>query len=128
MKKIITITAALLLTAICLAGCGRVKTYRSESFFEVIGEDLWTAWYESFDGYKEHEVTLTGGGKHSFRVEIETNSGTLSLRITDTGGKPLYSGKEIPPSSFAISADGGGTYVIRIDAAEHSGRFSIEWE
>ncbi len=128
MKKTLTITIALLLTALCFAGCGSVKTYRSESFFEVIGEDLWTAWYESFDGNKEHEVTLTGGGKHTFKVEIETNSGTFGLRITDSRGKSLYSGNELPPSSFAVSADGGGTYMIRIDAAEHNGRFNIEWE
>jgi hypothetical protein len=131
MKKILAVMLALLLAAICLVGCTRHSTrgqYSVIGYNENSGDGYWEASYEKFDGYKERDITITGEGSHTFTVEIVTNSGLLGLSIEDSEGTSLYSGNEIPSSSFEVEADSEGKYSVRFDADNHEGSFNIKWE
>ena len=112
-----------LLMFLSVSGCSS----NFSNYEENSGNDSWDATYEKFDGHRQREITISDESEFTFTVEIVTNSGTLGLSIKSEDGVLLYSGKDIPSSSFEVKADSGGKYIIRFDADNHNGSFDIKW-
>lgn len=127
MKKRMTTTFSLLLAIVLFAACAAQSSLLVNAM-ENNGNGFWNLHYERFDGSKDRQINLSGKGPHTIRVDIETNEGALDLSIEDDAGTQLYRGSELPTSSFEVEADSEGTYHIRLEADNHSGGFSVEWE
>lgn len=117
-----------ILMILFVSGCSNIGSYSFINSQEKSDKNYWSASYDKFNGYKQRGITLTGEGEHTFIVEIVTNSGALGLSIKNKEGTSFYSGKEMPSSSFEVTVDNEGEYVIRFDADKHSGSFDIKWE
>lgn len=128
MKKILLPVIAMVLLVFCVSGCTSGNSSLLIKSIEKSGNGYWQISYEKFDGSQERVVAMSGTGEHTFSIDIVTNSGTLGLSIKDQDGTSLYSGKELPSSSFAVIVDGEGEYTIRFDAVSHSGSFDVKWE
>jgi hypothetical protein len=127
MKKTIVLIVAIFFITICLIGCTK-KTYTAIIYSEDSEDNFWSASYERFNGYRQRDITISGENSHIFSVEINTSSGTLDLSIKDSEGTSLYTGNEIPSSSFEVEANSEGKYSVRFDADNHTGSFNIQWE
>ncbi len=119
---------ALLLIAVCLAGCTAKSGYSALVMDEDSGDNYWEASYEKFDGYKERYISISGEGAHTFSVEIVTESGGLGLTIKDSEGEECYTGNDLQSASFTVGVDSPGKYTLRVDADNHTGSFNVEWE
>lgn len=126
--KRFTLAAMIVFVILLVSGCSSVGSYSFIKSHENSDDNYWNVSYEKFNGYKQREITLAGEGEHTFTIEIETNSGALSLSIKDAEGTSFYNGNEMPSSSFLVIVDKEGKYVIRLDADNHAGSFDIKWE
>ena len=127
MKRLLVIVVAILLIIGCISGC----TYGSYIFiksYETSGSNSWQISYEKFNGFKQRNIKLSDEDGLTFNVEIETNSGVFGLVIVDSDGTSIYSGDDLPTSSFSVKADSAGKYTIRVNTDNHSGSFNITWE
>jgi len=86
-----------------------------------------SASYSKFSGYKKTSITLKDGDEKSVNVNIVTEKGDISLKITNEDGESFYQGDKMDTSSFTVDLDKEGEYTIRIDAKKHSGSYDINW-
>ena len=86
--------------------------------------------YDRFDGYKTKTLDVEAGETVVVSVKVVTNSGLLDAFIAKDNNTNdcSYQGNDIPTSSFTVNLTSEGKYTIRVDADNHSGSFSFEWE
>lgn len=98
-------------------------TERSSVRVGYMGHGGWREWSASYvmlDGRERHTLHPEGDALH---VEVETESGTLSLEMRDGAGNVIFSQRDIGTSSFDVGT--AGRTVITIDADNHKGGFKI---
>ncbi|MGE5633399.1 MAG: hypothetical protein ACM3TR_20230 [Caulobacteraceae bacterium] len=83
--------------------------------------------YEKFTGIKTKTFTLDNSEPTEMNVDIKTDSGKLNLSVKGKDGKSLYSGTELPTSTFQVILDGAGKYEITIQCDDHKGGYEITW-
>jgi hypothetical protein len=127
MKKILLLIVQMLIVVACLVGCSKGGALLIWSVEKSVS-DHWMLSYIKFNGYKERKITMSSEGEHTFTVEIVTDSGDLKLEIEDDNGTILFRGNKMPTNTFSVIADGGGNYIIRVEANAHKGSFDIKWE
>lgn len=96
---------------------------RSGTRIGYVGKESRSSWsgsYISLDGMMKKSIYPKGDVLH---VEVNTESGTISMEITDTHGNILFEKDNIETSSFDVEVS--GKVKIRIEADHHKGSFDI---
>lgn len=117
--------AAVFVLIILTAGCTRgsfitIKSHENNTPTSIAMS------YENFSGSKSKTISLDEPSDVS--VIVSTESGSLCLSITDKDGNSYYKGIDIPSSSFHVSLDKQGKYVITVTADNHKGSYDISWD
>ena len=80
----------------------------------------WSASYVTLDGRERHTLHPEGDALH---VEVETQSGTISMEMENGEGNVIFSEENIQTSSFDVET--AGKTIIILDADSHKGGFKI---
>lgn len=118
---IIVVIALVVFVAIYGFGMGTIRHASRVGFIQKAGWNDWSASYTSLDGYLQRTIRPEDD---TLLVEIETQSGTISIEMKDSDGNVIFSESDIKTSSFEI--DVPGKVIIRVDAENHKGGFSFE--
>lgn len=84
------------------------------------GRQSWSASYAMLTGRGRHTLYPEGNALH---VEVETQSGSLSMEMADGEGNVIFSESDIRTSSFDVETSGKTVITIRADG--HKGGFKI---
>ncbi len=90
-------------------------------YVENTTSSSWEAHYASLQG---NSATVLNVKSDSLDVSVTTESGSISIEITDMDGNNLYRGNNLETCSFSVGAR--GKVKISIDAERHSGGFSFK--
>jgi hypothetical protein len=125
-KKLLytAISAACFMIFFTLTGCGGSgEKLVNEQISDA--DDRMEMSYDLFNGTRKSTVQLESGT--AVRVEISTNAGEISLKITDSSGKTAYTGNKMPSSVFLVGITKTDAYTIEITAKSHVGGYSVSW-
>lgn len=91
---------------------------------------LFSMRYERFNGNKERSITVDANETLIITVTVETVSGLLDAYIAKDNNTDdcSYQGNDIQTTSFTVTLSQAGRYTIRVDADNHRGSFSFNWE
>ncbi len=109
--------AALIIVAVVFG------TERSSVRMGYMGHGGWREWSASYvmlDGQERHTLHPEGDVLH---VEVETQSGALSIEMRDGAGNVIFSRRDIGTASFDVETT--GRTEITLDADSHKGGFKI---
>lgn len=123
-KGTLLIVAAVV-AAIAAARFFGIGTFRSAirvGYTGSEGQDSWSASYILLDGWLERTLRL-GDTPVTLHIRTETDSGSISVRITDPGGRLLFDENCMENASFDLEAS--GSVIVRITAENHTGGFEI---
>lgn len=81
--------------------------------------------YDKFDGHKSRSIKLDSPTE--ITVDIQSESGSLDLSITDSDGNSYYQGQDIPTSTFSVHLDKPAEYIIKVEAEDHKGSYQLDW-
>lgn len=115
---------AVIVVAILAANFFGIGTQRSAVRVGFVNNGGWRSWsanYTLLDGWLEHTIRPEADILH---VEVETESGTISIEMKDADGEIVFSEGNIETTSFDVKVP--EKVVIRVDADHHKGGFSIE--
>ena len=115
---------AVIVVAILATNFFGIGTQRSAVRVGFVNKGGWRSWSASYtllDGWLEHTIRPESDLLH---VEVETESGTISIEMKDADGGIVFSEGNIETSSFEVQVP--QKVVIRVDADHHKGGFSIE--
>lgn len=84
--------------------------------------DSWSGKYTSLDGTISKTIH-TDTEPDTIRVEIVTESGSISITMIDPNGNVVFEQSDINTSSFDV--DVSGKVRVRIEAENHRGSFSF---
>ena len=127
-KHIYCILMVLLLTCLLVTGCSSMGSFSMKNSTESSTNNSWVTSYDKFNGYQERTIKLDTEQSHNCSIKIVTNSGKLSLSITDADGVECYREDDLQTSSFEVQLKDSDKFTIRLDAKNHSGSFNIVWE
>ena len=130
-RKPATMKGAILLTAVILGivlllgifGFGSVRSGVRIGYVGKEGRSSWSGQYLSLDGFMKKTLHPKGDRLH---MEVETDSGSLSIEIKDSLGNVMFDEDDIGTQSFDFPVS--GKVSIRIDANRHQGGFWIGGE
>lgn len=125
-KAIIFSLALIMFLAILFILLSRGGVVRRHSnirmgYVENTTSNSWEAHYASLQGNSSTVLNVKSG---ILDVSITTESGSISIEITDMDGNNLYRGNNLETCSFSVGAN--GKVKISIDAEKHSGSFSFK--
>lgn len=84
--------------------------------------------YEKFSGTRTATVKVDEDHIIMVRVNLVTESGSISLWITDEDGNEIYQGIELTDSTmFTVNLKEAGTYKIKVEGKDHNGSYRINW-
>lgn len=119
----ILLTAAVLIAAMTAARELGFASTRSGMRIAYAGTETRTVWigrYALLDGTFEKSLYPDG----TLSITVETDGGTIAMKITDQDGNVLYQREDMETGSFNVEASGRVT--VRIEAARHKGSFVLE--
>lgn len=114
----------LLLTTLQVTGVVAIDSYTRIGFIGHESAGEWSAGYLLLQGSLHREVDL-GEEPRKINVKVNTQSGSIHLKIVGSSGEVLYSRENIASSVFDVSAT--GKVAIYIDAQMHRGDFKLSW-
>ena len=100
-----------------------IGTLRNATRIGYVGKDGWSSWSASYtllDGRLQHTIHSETDTLH---VDVETESGTISIEMKDADGNIIFSESDIETSSFAVNVS--GKVAVKIEADRHKGSFDI---
>ncbi len=100
-----------------------IGTLRSATRRGYVGKEGWSSWSASYtllDGRLQHTIRPETDTLH---VDVETESGTISMEMKDADGNVIFSESNIETSSFQVSVPEKVDIVVK--ASRHKGSFSI---
>jgi len=123
-KKMTVVVLLLALIAIGIAkGAGFANT-RSAMRIGYTGNEgrrSWSGRYVFLDGTMKKSLHPKND---VVRIAVETQSGTISMEITDADGNTVFCENAIETGTFAVEVS--GKIVVKITADGHKGSFCIE--
>ena len=125
--KHLFIITLLMFSVIGLVGCVSVSGNYIEKFsVSSQGKNKFSDKYDSLDGTKTY--TIKAKECSNLELNVTTDSGKLTVEITDSNGQLVYQKVDIDGLTETITLEKGGKYNISFIAHEHSGSFSCKWE
>lgn len=121
--KATVISAVIMVAVIFFLNYLGIGTVRSGTRIGYIGNEGWSSWsarYTLLDGWFQRTIHPKTDTIH---VEVETESGSISIEMKDADGNIIFSESDIETTSF--DAEVPGKVVIKIDGDHHKGSFDI---
>ncbi|MFB2021968.1 hypothetical protein ACEVJL_10815 [Pseudoflavonifractor sp. P01025] len=87
--------------------------------------DSWSGKYICLDGSMTKTIH-TNSDQDAIHVEVVTESGNISITMTDSEGNTVFEEDDIETSEFNV--DVSGSVKVRITADKHRGSFSVASE
>lgn len=119
--------AVVVIVFIAAAGYFGIGTTRigfsGYGYRERVDDQQWTASYNLMSGRMKHTIKPTDS-QNTLHIEAVTNSGSLSIKITDTDKNIIFDEENIKTGSFDVSISGNASVVIKAD--KHKGSFDIK--
>ena len=84
--------------------------------------------HKLLDGREQYTIHVSDGEELAVRVSILNQNGSLSLTIGKRGHAPVYTGKDMESSTFIVYLRESGDYSVIIDANDHEGSYSLDWD
>ena len=110
------------LLCICLLGGGRSRSAVQLMYTETVDRHHWSAQYQYFDGWMQHSLTPAQEGQ-SLQIQGMTQSGRLSVQVTDQEGRTLFEQQELKNGLYTIPVQ--GRVKVRRTGESHQGGFWI---
>lgn len=85
------------------------------------GRSSWSGKYSLLDGTMKKSVHPKND---VLSIDVETQSGQISIEIKDTEGNIIFDGSDMSTGSYTVSVS--GKVNVKIEADKHKGSFSIE--
>ncbi len=125
LKSVLLIAAgvAALILAANYFGIGTMRSATCIGYASHDGWRNWSASYTKLDGILKHTIHLKDT-QNTLHVEVETESGSLSMKIKDSKGNLLFEKDSIETSAFDVKAEEKA--VVYLEAKGHQGSFHIE--
>ena len=92
---------------------------------EQTERNSWQASYAYYDGWRQQTLNRNGEAETLYG-EVVTESGGLSITVTDGEGNTLFSRENMESDSFEIPIT--GKTGVRITADGHKGGISLHWD
>lgn len=129
MKKVLCLLLVAAM-ALPLTGCDEALVSSGTTFMCVSNQtsESFSMSYEQFDGMKQYRLK-TRQDHTTVRVDVETESGSLSVKVTAADGRDelTYVAENLQTGSYAFEVPNAGKYTVTVTADEHSGSFSFDW-
>ena len=90
-----------------------IGTLRNATRIGYVGNDGWSSWSASYtllDGRLQHTIRPETDTLH---VDVETESGTISIEMKDEDGNIIFSESNIETSSFEVNVSGKVVIIIK---------------
>ena len=126
------ITLVMCFFVLTLFGCGRgngnynqvtaVGRASSQSGTGISSE------HKLLDGREQYTIHVPDGEELAVRVSILNQNGSLSLTIGKRDYTPVYTGNDMESGTFTVYLRESGDYSVIIDANNHEGSYSLEWD
>ena len=119
--------AVLLLTLVGCEGALVSSGFTMMSVSTQTGESF-SMRYMKFDGMKQYRLR-TKQDNTVVRVDIESESGTLSMKVTAAGNRDelVFQAENLESGSFTFSVPEKGSYTVTMTADEHEGSYALDW-
>lgn len=117
----LTIFLVILFAVLSHEGVVRRNSSIRLGYVETSTSSTWEARYASLQGSMTKMINIKSD---SLDVSVTTDSGSISIEITDMDGNSLYRGKDLETCSFSVGAT--GKVKITVNAERHSGSFSFK--
>lgn len=124
--------AALLLAVmlLTLGGCEGALVSSGFTMMSVSTEtgESFSMRYMEFDGMKQYRLR-TKQDNTIVRVDVESISGTLSLKVTSAGNRDelVFYKENLENGSFTFTVPEKGSYTVTMTADEHEGSYALDW-
>ena len=124
--------AALLLAVmlLTLGGCEGALVSSGFTMMSVSTEtgESFSMRYMEFDGMKQYRLR-TKQDNTIVRVDVESISGTLSLKVTSAGNRDelVFYKENLESGSFTFTVPEKGSYTVTMTADEHEGSYALDW-
>lgn len=120
---LIAFSVIILIAASNFFGIGTIRSAIRIGYDEHTGGQSWSASYTMLDGKMKRAIDLKDT-QDMLHVEIVTEDGSISMEMKDADGNVIFDENNIETSVFDVKAS--GNVVVRIEADQHKGSFSIE--
>ncbi len=121
------ITAGIVLVVFILAliaaygfGFSSIRSALRIGYVGHEGWDSWSASYVKLDGTMKKVLHPQGD---TLSISAETESGTISIEVTDKDSSRIFEKENIGTDDFEINVS--GRVEVRIEADDHQGSFDI---
>ena len=124
--------AALLLAVmlLTLGGCEGALVSSGFTMMSVSTEtgESFSMRYMEFDVMKQYRLR-TKQDNTIVRVDVESISGTLSLKVTSAGNRDelVFYKENLESGSFTFTVPEKGSYTVTMTADEHEGSYALDW-
>ena len=124
--------AALLLAVmlLTLGGCEGALVSSGFTMMSVSTEtgESFSMRYMEFDGMKQYRLR-TKQDNTIVRVDVESISGTLSIKVTSAGNRDelVFYKENLESGSFTFTVPEKGSYTVTMTADEHEGSYALDW-
>ena len=130
--KPIVITLVMCLVVLTLFGCGRGNgNYNQVTAVGRVSSQTGTgisSKHKLLDGREQYTIHVSDGEELAVRVSILTQNGSLSLTIGKRDHTPVYTGNDMESGTFTVYLRESGDYSVIIDANDHEGSYSLDWD
>lgn len=123
MKKLMSAAALALAAAAVFVSCAKAPEMTVNVIKTKDGTSLTVQ-----NGTEQRSFRVEKGQSCEVFITVNKAGGTLDIEIERADGKKtLYVGKDLPSSSFSVTASEAGDYVVLIEAGGFVGGYSVEW-
>ena len=126
------ITLVMCLLVLTLFGCGRGNgNYNQVTAVGRVSSQTDTrisSKHKLLDGREQYTIHVPDGEKLAVRVSILNQNGSISLTIGKKDNEPVYTGNDMESGSFTVYLRESGDYSVIIDANDHEGSYSLDWD
>lgn len=130
MKKLALLMTLLVISGI-LFSCSGANGPTVVAGVEKNTKNSMSMTYEKFDGKKESEepIHVAKGEEVVVKVDILTQDGSITVYIAPESDPKDYvlESHDIATSQFTVTLSEEGDYLLRIEADDHKGSYSIDW-
>ena len=130
--KPIVITLVMCFLVLTLFGCGRGNgNYNQVTAVGRVSSKTGTrisSKHKLLDGREQYTIHVPDGEELAVRVSILNQNGSLSLTIGKRDSTPVYTGNDMESRTFTVYLRESGDYSVIIDANDHEGSYSLDWD